>query len=114
MKLIQAVVCFGTFAVAFASAGQKYDITLSHTAMVGGTSLKPGNYKVEVNGEKATISNGKSSAEAAVKVETAETKYSATGVRYITSGDLYKVEEIRVGGSKTKLVFDSGDQAAAR
>ena len=114
MKLLKAVVCFATVAVALASAADKYTITLSHPATVAGTALKAGDYKVSVDGEKATISNGKSSVETAVKVESADRKYSSTAVRYATSGEQYMIDEIHVGGTKTKLVFDSGSQTAVR
>ena len=114
MKLMKAVVCFGTLAVAVASAGQRYNVTLSHPTVISGTALKAGDYRVEVDGNKATISNGKSTAEAPVKVEASERKYPATAVRYATAGERYMIDEIHVGGSKTKLVFDSAAQAAVR
>jgi hypothetical protein len=114
MKLVKFAVCFGTLAMAFASAGERYNVTLSQTTLVAGTELKPGDYKIEVNGDKATISSGKKSVEAAVKVENTEQKFANTTVRYATAGGNYKIDEIHVGGTKTKLVFDSGEQASAR
>jgi hypothetical protein len=114
MKLLKSVVCFATMAVAFASAADKYSITLSHPARIAGTELKAGDYKVTVDGDKATISNGKNKVETAVKVESADRKYDATSIRYATSGEQYMVDEIHVGGTKTKLVFDGGTQATAR
>ncbi len=114
MKMFKAVVCFATVAVAIASAADRYSITLSHPATVAGTALKAGDYKVTINGEKATISNGKSTVEAAVKVENADHKYDSTAVRFATSGETYMLDEIHVGGTKTKLVFDAGSQTATR
>ena len=114
MKLLKFVVCFGTVAIAFASAGERYNITLHQITMVAGTELKPGDYKIQVDGEKATITSGKKSVEAAVKVENGDQKYGSTTVRYLTGGAMYQIDEIRVGGTKTKLVFDSGAQASAR
>ena len=46
-----------------------------------------------------------------VKVETADNKFSSTSVRYMNGDGKFKVQEIRVGNSKTKLVFQTGDQA---
>jgi len=114
MKLLKSVVCFATLAVAFASAADKYTITLSHPATVAGTPLKAGDYKVTVEGEKATISDGKNKVEAAVKVESADRKYNSTAVRYATSREQYMIDEIHVGGTKTKLIFDAGTQTAVR
>ena len=82
MKLFRIAACFGSLAIAFASAGERYSVTLHQPTMVAGTELKPGDYKVEVNGDKATISSGKKSVEAAVKVENADQKFSSTTVRY--------------------------------
>jgi len=114
MKLLKFVVCFGTVAIAFASAGERYNITLHQTTMVAGNELKPGDYKIQVDGDKATISSGKKSVETAVKVENMDQKFTSTTVRYATAGGTYQIDEIRVGGTKTKLVFDSGAQASAR
>jgi hypothetical protein len=114
MKLLKFVVCFSTIAVAFASAGERYSVTLHQTTMVAGTQLKPGDYKIQINGEKATISSGKNSVEAPVKVENGDQKFPSTTVRYATAGGNYQIDEIRVGGTKTKLVFDSAAQASAK
>jgi len=114
MKLVRFVVCFGTLAMAFASAAEKYTVTLHQATMVAGTELKAGDYKVEVNGNKAILTRGKKSVEAPVKVENGDQKYSATTVRYATAGGNYQIDEIRVGGTKTKLVFDAGAQASTR
>lgn len=114
MKLVRFVVCFGTLAMAFASAAEHYTVTLHQSTMVAGTELKAGDYKVEVNGNKAILTSGKKSVEAPVKVETGDQKYSATTVRYATAGGNYQIDEIRVGGTKTKIVFDSSAEASAR
>jgi hypothetical protein len=115
MKLVKFAVCFGTLAMAFASAGERYNVTLHQTTLVAGTELKPGDYKIEVNGDKATIiSSNKKTVETAVKVENSDQKFANTTVRYATANGSYKIDEIHVGGTKTKLVFDSGEQASAR
>jgi hypothetical protein len=114
MKLVKFAVCFGTFAMAFASAAEHYTVTLHQPTMVAGTELKAGDYKVEINGNKAILTSGKKSVEAPVKVESGDQKFASTTVRYATAGGNYQIDEIRVGGTKTKLVFDSGAQASAR
>ncbi len=65
--------------------------------MVNGTELKAGEYKVEVNGDKATITSGKTSVQAPVRMETSDTKYNATTVRYATGAGNYVLDEIHVG-----------------
>lgn len=114
MKLLKFAVCLGTVAMSFASAGQSYNVTLHQTTLVSGTQLKPGDYRIEVNGEKATISGNRKTVETPVKVETGDQKFTSTTVRYGTAGGNYQIDEIRVGGTKTKLVFDPGTQASAQ
>ena len=84
---------------------ETYHVTLLKPSVVAGKELKPGDYKVEVNNDKAVISHGKQSVEAKVKTETTERKFDSTTVRYEMDGDKYKVQEIGIGGTKTKLVI---------
>ena len=91
--------------LAVASA-RSYTVNLFETATVGTTELKPGEYKIEVNDQKAVIRKGKVQTESTVKVEEAETKFDNTVVRYVNSADgKIHIQEIRIGGTKTRLVF---------
>ena len=102
---------FALMAMAVASAADTYRITLFQPSVVAGTELKPGEYKVTVTDNKAVIATGKKSVEAAVKVETGDSKFASTTVRYQTTDGKYKVQEIRLGNTNKKLVFPNGDQA---
>ena len=74
---------FATVALMIASAaGSSMKVTLFEKSFIGGEELKPGDYKIEVNGDKATIKNGKQVVEATVKSETGSQKFDATSVRY--------------------------------
>jgi hypothetical protein len=97
---------FATLALAVASAAQTHRVTLFQPSMVNGTELKPGEYKVTVDGNKATLSSGKTSVSADVKTETADSKFSSTTVRYSNGDGKYTVQEIRLGGTTTKVVFN--------
>ena len=91
--------------LAVASA-RSYTVNLFETATVGSTELKPGEYKIEVNDQKVVIRKGKVQTESAVKVEEGETKFDTTVVRYVNSTDgKIRIQEIRIGGTKTKLLF---------
>ena len=96
---------FATFGLAIASAASSYKVTLFQPTLVGGKELKPGVYKVEVKDATAVISQGKESVEAPVKAETADSKFSNTTVRYRNGDGKYRIEEIRIGGTSTRLVF---------
>jgi hypothetical protein len=61
---------------------------------------------VNVENTKCTLVNGKQSVEVNVKVETVEKKFDTTAVRYTTVGEKQSIKEIRIGGTKTKLIFE--------
>jgi hypothetical protein len=96
---------FATFGIAIASAASSYKVTLFQPSIIGGKELQPGVYKVEVKDATAVISKGKDSVEAAVKTETSDSKFGSTAVRYRNGDGKYRIEEIRIGGTNTKLVF---------
>lgn len=88
------------------AAGSTYKVTLFQPSVVAGTELKPGDYKLELQGTRVAIKSGKQVVETDVKVETADTKFSTTTVRYESGEGKFKVQEIRLGGTKTRLLFN--------
>ena len=104
--MIRKVLPFFLVAGLAVASASSYPVKLFSPVTVGSTELKPGDYKLEVNDEKAVIRNGKVQTETAVKVEQGDTKFDKTVVRYVTSTDgKSRIQEIRIGGTKTKLVF---------
>lgn len=85
---------------------KSFTVTLFEPASIGGTELKAGDYRCELQDQKIVIKHGHDTTEAAVKVETSESKYSSTTVRYASADGKNKVEEIRVGGTNLKLMLD--------
>ena len=105
------IIAFGTFALAVvASAAAKYNVTLYEPSVVNGTQLKPGDYKVEIAGDKVIFKQGKTAVEVHAKVEDTGEKYSSNVVRYSEGG---KMQEMRIGGTHTRLVFEGGGTASA-
>jgi len=99
---------FTTLALAISSAASTYKVTLFQPAVVNGTELKAGEYKITVkDNNKAVLQSGKTSVEADVKTETADSKFSSTSVRFLNGEGKYRVQEIRLGGTNTKLVFQN-------
>ncbi len=105
MSFGKLTVCFATLAMAVASAASSYSLTLFEPSTVGSKELKPGDYKLELNGDKATIKSGKHVVEAPVKVENGSEKFSKTVVKYGIGDGKYRVQEIRLAGTTTTLVF---------
>jgi hypothetical protein len=104
MKLVLSLVAFAGMSMA---ASKTYDLKLYQPAMVGNTELKAGEYRVEVTDDKAVIKGNKVNKETPVKVEAADGKYPTTTVR-LSAGEKPQIKEIRLGGTKTKLVFAEG------
>ena len=101
------ILFFATVALAVASASNSYRVTLFQPSMLGSTELKAGDYKVEVHDNKAVITRGKQSVEANVKSESGTEKFNATSVRYGKADGKYQIQEIRLGGTTTKLTFEN-------
>ena len=89
-------------------SGTHYRITLAQTAVVQGTQLKAGDYRLSLTDSKVTITaeNGKNPLEVPVKVETQDKKFESTTVRFDTTTGKPVISEIRLGGTKTRLVFN--------
>jgi hypothetical protein len=97
---------FAILAVSAVASAKSYTVTFFQPSIVGGAELQPGEYKLDLNESKVTIRSGKKSAEATVKVESADQKFPATSVRYQNGDGKYRIQEIRLGGTTTKLVFN--------
>ena len=100
------VLAFAILAVVLATAGtvpgsRSYTITLIQPAVVNGTQLKPGEYRLTVETTKVSLAQGKNTIDLpTAKVESVEKKFETTAIRY--AGD--KLAEIRLGGTKTRIV----------
>jgi len=105
MKLKRLMFGMGTVALAVASAAGNYSLELSQPTWVGSTQLKPGTYKVAMQGSTAVFTSGKKTvAEAPVSVQKGTHKVSSTEVETSDS----KIKEIRPGGTDSRLVFSPG------
>lgn len=102
----KVLLTFATVAIAVAGAAS-YRVTVYEPSVVNGTELKPGEYKIEVKDNTAIITRGKQTIEAPVRIETAPSKFGSTTVRYTNGNGKQAVDEIRLGGTKTKLIFNS-------
>lgn len=103
---------FKKFAFAFALAAlsvasaETYKITLFQPSLVQGKELKPGSYRLNVTDSKVEIVQGKQSIQVQVKVESTGHKVKSTFVRYANADGRYSIQEIQLGGTDTKLVFN--------
>ena len=106
------VVC--TLALGIASAASTYKMNLSKPAWVGGKELQPGSYKIEIDGNQAVIKgDNKETVQVGIKTETANQKYSDTVVRLGDVNGQKQLQEVRIGGTKTSILFESGSAGAS-
>jgi len=87
------------------NAANTVRVDLYQPTVVNGTTFKPGEAKLEIQGDKAVLRQGKVSAEASVKVDNAKTKYTFTTVGY-KDGVEHKIKDICVAGTTTHVSFE--------
>ncbi len=101
------------FALAAALGASSYSVNLPKPAVVNGTEIKAGEYKVEVNGSKAILKSGKTSVETDVTVDTLPSKAYQSTACCLGEDGKYHLQELRLGGSNIKLTIkESGHDSA--
>ncbi len=106
MRTTVALLVIGVLAFAFAA--ERYSIRLFHPTVIGETELPPGDYHLALDGNHVVLKKrgGKETAETDVHVETSDRKHRSTVVRYNNGDGKFRISEIRLGGTYTKLVFN--------
>jgi hypothetical protein len=96
--------CVSTLSIVSAKS---YDIVISNPVQAGTVQLKPGEYRLKVNGGNATFVNVNTdkSFTTPVKVETSDKKFDQTKMDTTKDGDQNKLQDIELGGSNTRLEF---------
>jgi len=106
MKKLLAVGVLALSSIAVLSA-KTYELTLTSLTKAGSVELKAGQYKLKVDGANAifTDMNSEKSFTTPVKVVVTDKKFDETKVQSTKDGETDRIEEIDLGGSKTKLGF---------
>jgi hypothetical protein len=89
------------------ASAKSYDLVLSAPAMAGTTELKPGEYKLKVDGSQAVITDQQNakSVTVPVKVENSDKKFDYTTVESSKQGGMDSIQAIDLGGSNTRLTL---------
>ena len=84
-----------------------YEISLAGPTKAGNITLKPGQYRLKVDGNTATFTFVETSKQftTPVKVETSDKKFDDTRVDANKDGGTDVIKDIELGGTKTKLEF---------
>jgi hypothetical protein len=100
--------------VGFAAA-KSYEVSVSGTLKAGETELKPGEYKVKVEGTEAIFTDSSSkTVTLPVKIEKADKKFDITAMETKTENGTKSIEAIRLGGSTMRLVFEGAPVTATK
>ena len=102
MKSLKMMFGIGVFAVGVASAASVYKVTLYNSMWIGQTELRAGDYKVEMQGDKATFTSGKNTVEVPATMGTNEKKFPSSAV----TADGKQIVEIDFGGTTAKMTFN--------
>jgi hypothetical protein len=101
MKRNFVLVGITMLALTVANAASRYSVTLSQPLKAGTAQLVAGDYKVEMQGEKAVFKMGKTVTEVPASLEETKQKYQFSSV----STDGEKLKEIQLGGTSSKIVI---------
>jgi len=107
--LTKFVLAFSILALLVAFAGTVppvAHVTFFKAAVVGGTTLQAGEYRLLLGDSKVTFSLGKKSFDIPAKIEQAPKKFDTTEVQYDGGSNHNIVRQISLGGTKTRLLFD--------
>jgi hypothetical protein len=94
-------------ATAFA-ASKPFHISILQDSVIEGKTVKAGDYKVSVENGNAIFKQGKQTFEVPAKEVSDPNKVQNTELTYKDNTDL---QEIRIGGTNTKIVFDGAGSA---
>jgi hypothetical protein len=92
-------------ALALTAVGASYHVTITDPTWVGTNKLMPGDYTLQVEGDKAVMKSGKNIVEVPAKVETEASKYPVTSLHTSNADGKTTLQEIWIGGTKTKVVL---------
>ena len=106
MTITKLTLGFATLALGIVGAAS-YTLTLTDPVWVGNTELKPGDYKVEVQGGQAIFKSGKVTVEAPAVEEKADKKFPYTSFDSVDS----KIREIHLGGTTTTIKLMNAEPA---
>jgi hypothetical protein len=101
MKITSQLFFLATAALGIANAATPYDVTILDNLSVGRTELKAGDYKVEMQGDKAVFKSGKKTVEIPATLGKSDQVFSST----VFVSQHSKLKEIDLGGTQDKIVF---------
>jgi hypothetical protein len=104
-KSVFLIALLSLSSLVFAGA-KKYSVSFSTATQAGSVKLAPGNYTLQLDGDKAIFTDSKNkSVTVPVKVTTSTTKFQATAVEASSKAGEDKIDAIDLAGTTTKVEF---------
>jgi hypothetical protein len=102
--LLAGVLALSTLSLASAKT---YEISLAGPSKAGSITLKPGQYRLKVDGSNAIFTEVETSKQFTVpaKIQTSDKKFDDTRVDAQKDSGTDVIKDIELGGTKTKLEF---------
>jgi hypothetical protein len=105
-KRIVVLTLLSVLIVAAKNGVKTYTFSLSNSATVGSAQLKPGDYRVKLDGAQiALIDEAGNRVDTPAKVEPADHKFDATSVVTTEEGGIKRLISIELGGTSNRVVF---------
>ena len=101
---VAGILAIFTMSMAYAKS---YEISFSSPTKAGSVQLKAGDYRLSVDGTKATFTDLKTlkAVTTDVKVQNSDKKFESTKVNTTNDGGTSVIKDIEIGGSKMKVDF---------
>ncbi len=104
--MLNRLLIVALLSVSLASA-KTYTISVTQPAQAGQAQLKPGEYKVKIEGQQVLLMDKAGrSIDVTAKVESADRKFSQTAIAFSKTGGENRIQWIQLGGSNIRLVFE--------
>jgi len=104
--MLKRLVLFALLTVSLASA-KTYKFSLPEIAQAGDVQLKPGEYRLEVNGSKAVLMDKEGrEIDVNARVETADYEFSFTAVCLSRADGTTRIQWIYLENRKSRVVFE--------
>lgn len=86
------------------ASAKTFNVVLNAPAMAGPNELKPGEYKLKVEGSQVVLTDSNSkSVSVPVTIENSDKKFGYTTVETSNQGGMDNIQAINLGGSNTRL-----------
>jgi hypothetical protein len=113
MKMSKLMLGACVFSLGIAAAADSYHVKVSDPTWVGTTQLKPGEYTVQVEGDKVTFKMGKNVISVPAKVEENASKFADNQMLLRTENGQSKLKELDLAGTKSKILLNDASAIEA-